>query len=180
MRQGMDGCVRGSGFPDWKCLYKSKNLHEKALFCHGAALGEDEVEIRSSNIRPYFKNSRLVEIRSPKRKSPTTSAAASLSLLAVWPPSARELQEHGEVPMGRAPFCVSSSQKVYPNCTFYFEKVRREYTSLFRVRREQREEASRILFAESACPSGRPFVWTRISSWAVRRNSRPSWFASAS
>ena len=62
----MDGFIRGSGFPDWKCLYKSKNLHEKALFCHGAALGEDEVEIRSSNIRPYFKNSRLVEIRSPK------------------------------------------------------------------------------------------------------------------
>lgn len=44
MRQGMDDCVRGSGFPDWKCLYKSKNLHERALFCHGAMFGNREAE----------------------------------------------------------------------------------------------------------------------------------------
>ena len=62
----MDGCVRGSGFPDWKCLYKSKNLHEKVLFCHGGGVRRVKFEIRSSNIRPYFKNPRLIEIRSPK------------------------------------------------------------------------------------------------------------------
>lgn len=40
----MDGCIRGSGFPDWKCLYKSKNLHEKAFFCYGAMFGNRETE----------------------------------------------------------------------------------------------------------------------------------------
>ena len=70
----MDGFIRGSGFPDWKCLYKSKNLHEKALFCLGAMFGNREaeeceevgIEIRRSNILPYFRNLGLVEIRGPK------------------------------------------------------------------------------------------------------------------
>ena len=71
MQEEPDGCVRDSDFPDWRCLYKSKNLHEKALFCHGVAFGKEEaeecdevgIEIRRSKISPYFKNSGLTEIR---------------------------------------------------------------------------------------------------------------------
>lgn len=34
----------GLWFSRLESLYKSKNLHEKALFCHGAAFGKEEAE----------------------------------------------------------------------------------------------------------------------------------------
>ena len=119
MRQGMGGCVRGSGFPDWKCLYKSKNLHEKVLFCHGAAFGKEEaeeceevgIEIRRSKISPYFKNSGLTEIRASKMEITPTFAAASLPPPAISPSCAKKSQRHGESPTRGTALCAVHSRK---------------------------------------------------------------------
>ena len=119
MRQGMGGCVRGSGFPDWKCLYKSKNLHEKVLFCHGAAFGKEEaeeceevgIEIRRSKISPYFKNSGLTEIRASKMEITPTFAAASLPPPAISPSCAKKSQRHGESPTRGTALCALHSRR---------------------------------------------------------------------
>ena len=71
----MDGCIRGSGFPDWKCLYKSKNLHEKAFFCYGAMFGNRETEEfgdreaeRFGRLQKSLRNRKLKRLRNRKLK----------------------------------------------------------------------------------------------------------------
>lgn len=73
----MDGCIRGSGFPDWKCLYKSKNLHEKAFFCYGAMFGNRETEEfgdweaeRFGRLQKSLRNRKLKRLRRGKWKKP--------------------------------------------------------------------------------------------------------------
>ena len=65
----MDGYIRGSGFPDWKCLYKSKNLHEKAFFCYGAMFGNRETE-EFGRLQKSLRNRKLKRLRRGKWKKP--------------------------------------------------------------------------------------------------------------
>ena len=106
-------------FPDWRCLYKSKNLHEKALFCHGVAFGKEGecaevgIEIRRSKISPYFKNSGLTEIRASKTEIAPTFAAASLPPPDTSPSCAKEPQGHGEsLARGTALYALPSRKSV--------------------------------------------------------------------